>query len=500
MSQLKKGAALSYFTIFLTNIVGLLLTPFIIKSLGQSEYGLYVLLGSFVAYISLLDFGLSNTVVRFVAKYRVNNDKEGEKNFLATIFIIYSIISLVILIIGIVAYLNVDSIFGNSLTPEEIEKAKILLIILLINMSISLPGGTFTGICSGYENFVFPRIINIIRYIIRSLLVFIVLNYGGKSISIVLIDSILNLSIVIVNMFYVFKVMKVKVKLISYNKKLFKTIFSYSVWIFLFTITGQLFWKSGQMILGVTINTEAVAIFGLAVVISGYFGAFAGAINSVFLPRATSMIEKNSSRKELTNMFVKVGRILTFSLIFIWAGFLLYGKDFIFLWVGPDYEDTYLISITIMTAYILPLIQNFANSLIEATGDFKFKAKVYFSTISIGIVIGAILSPYYGYWAICYSYSIFWIISQLIMNWYFYKRLNLDIIIFFKNTFGELFSVLLLSLGIGYFINIYFDQTWPFFFLKVFLFSIVYLGLTYLKVLNNYEKNLILKLKSLNEK
>ena len=77
-----------------------------------------------------------------------------------------------------------------------------------------------------------------------------------------------------------------------------------------------------------------------------------------------------------------------------------------------------MISLIIMTAYILPLVQSFANSIIEATGDFKFKAKVYFITITLGVIIGGYLSKYYGYWAIAWSYSIFWLIAQIIMKWW----------------------------------------------------------------------------------
>ncbi|WP_010522216.1 lipopolysaccharide biosynthesis protein [Aquimarina agarivorans] len=493
MSQLKKGAILSYVTIFLTNIVGLLLTPFIIKSLGQSEYGLYILLGSFVGYISLLDFGLSNTIVRFVAKYRANNDHDGEKNFLATVFIIYTIMSFVVLLIGAIAYFNIELIFGSSLTSTELEKAKILMLLLVLNMTITLPGQAFTGICSGYEKFVFPRIINIVRYIVRSLLVVTILLYGGKSIAIVAIDTFLNIAIILANMFYVLKVMKVKIKLMAFDKELIRTIFSYSVWIFVFAMIGQLFWKSGQMILGVTISTEAVAIFAIGIVLSGYFGAFAGAINSVFLPKATFMVEANSTRKDLTAMFVKVGRILTFLLLFIWAEFILFGRDFIELWVGAAYKDSYMITAVIMTAYILPLVQNFANSLIEASGKFKFKAKVYFITISLGIIIGALLSPYYGYWAITWSYSIFWVISQIIMNWFFDKELNLDMKFFFKETFGKLSIVLIISLVSGYFINQLFEANWGYFLIKASLYAVIYLSLTYFFVLNEYEKNLFLK-------
>src|SRR5690606_33540080 len=162
MSQIKKGAALNYVTIFLTNVVGLLLTPFIIKKLGDAEFGLYTLIGAFVGYISVLDLGLTNTIVRFVAKYRAEKDKKGEENFLATTMIIYFIISIGVIIIGTVCYYNLESIFQDSLTAEQLDKAKIMFIILIFNLAITLPGGAFMGICSGYEQFVFPKAVNIV--------------------------------------------------------------------------------------------------------------------------------------------------------------------------------------------------------------------------------------------------------------------------------------------------------------------------------------------------
>ena len=497
MSQLKKGAILSYVTIFLTNIVGLLLTPFIIRSLGQSEYGLYILIGSFVGYISLLDLGLNNTIVRFVAKNRANNNIEGEKNFLATIFIIYALISLLVLIIGIIFYLNLESIFKESLNSSELYKAKIMTILLIGNIAISLPGGAFTGICNGYEHFVFPRSINIIRYIIRTILVVVILSFGGKAISLVIIDTALNISIIIATAFYVLQHLKVKIKLIKFDKSQVKTIFNYSIWIFVFSMIGQLFWKSGQLILGITIDTKTVAIYAVGIVLSGYFGAFAGAINSVFLPKATFMVEQNGTREELTNMLIKIGRILAIILMYLWMSFILFGKHFVRLWVGDSYNDAYLITVIIMTAYILPLVQNFANSVIEATGKFKFKAIVYFVTISMGIILGGYLSKFYGYWAITWCYSIFWVFSQIIMNWYFDVKLNMDMKRFFKETFGQMFLTILISFAIGYLINYLFTNTWTGFIIKAISFTTIY-GLTsYFLVLNEFEKKLFNPLKFL---
>ena len=102
INQLKGGALLSYVSIFLTNIIGLILTPFIIRSLGSAEYGLYTMIGAYIGYMSVLDFGLNNTVIRFIAKYNAEKDKKGEENFLAHSFIMYICISICICIcIGI---------------------------------------------------------------------------------------------------------------------------------------------------------------------------------------------------------------------------------------------------------------------------------------------------------------------------------------------------------------------------------------------------------------
>ena len=491
MSQLKKGAILSYVTIFLTNIVGLLLTPFIIRSLGQSEYGLYILIGSFVGYISLLDLGLNNAIVRFVAKNRANNDLEGEKNFLATVFIIYAFISFIVLFIGMIFYLNIETIFSKSLNGDELYKAKIMSLFLIGNIAISMPGGVFRGICNGYEKFVFPRLVNIIRYIIRTILVFVILYSGGKAISLVIIDTVLNVVIILITAYYVLQHLKVKIKLIKLDKIQVKKIFNYSIWIFIFSMIGQLFWKSGQMILGMTIDTKTVAIYAVGIVLSGYLGAFAGAINSVFLPKATFMIEHNSTRKELTDMMIRIGRITSTILLYIWSAFILFGEHFINLWVGETYADSYLISAIIMTAYILPLVQNFANSVIEATGKFKFKAITYFSVISIGIITGAYFSQYYGYWAITWCYSIFWVLSQLIMNWYFDVKLNIDIRRFFKETFGQIIWTILISFIIGYFINDLLGHSIIDFLIKAILFTITYGIAAYFLMLNEFEKNLL---------
>ena len=286
INQLKGGAALSYVSILLTNIIGLILTPFIIRSLGSAEYGLYTMIGAIVGYMTVLDFGLNNTVVRFVAKFKAEKDKKGQENFLAHSFIMYGCISLLVLIVGFTFYSSLESFYADTLTNNQIEKAKLMVLILVFNLAISLPGGAFSGICYGYEVFILPKIINIIKYLFRSGLVVLILLNGGDSVSLVIMDTILNIMIIVIHGYIVFKIIKVQVKMHEYNRKMFGKIMSFSIWLFIFAIVHQLRWQFGQLILGLYYSTTIVAIYAVGSTLGNYYGAFSSAISSVFLPRA----------------------------------------------------------------------------------------------------------------------------------------------------------------------------------------------------------------------
>ena len=64
VNQLKAGAFLSYVLLMLNTLIGLFYTPVLLRMLGQSEYGLYSLAASVVAYLTVLDFGFGNAIIR----------------------------------------------------------------------------------------------------------------------------------------------------------------------------------------------------------------------------------------------------------------------------------------------------------------------------------------------------------------------------------------------------------------------------------------------------
>ena len=123
VNQLKAGALLSYASIFITIIIALLYTPIMLRLLGQSEYGLYSLIGAVVGYLSILDLGLGNAIVRYTARNRALGDKDAESNLNGMFLVLYSFIGFLTVIMGAVLYFNVDNMFGATLTAAEMENA-----------------------------------------------------------------------------------------------------------------------------------------------------------------------------------------------------------------------------------------------------------------------------------------------------------------------------------------------------------------------------------------
>lgn len=492
MNNIKKAAFLSYINIILLNIGGLFLTPFIIKSLGDSEYGLYMLIGSLVAYFSLMDFGLSGTVIRYMAKYRIERDKTSAGIFLANVLYSYFFITFLLLSAGIVIFLNLEGIFAG-LRPDEISTAKAMFVVLLINLAFSLPGGIFINIANAYEHYTFSKGISIAKYLVRFATIVAVLSLHGKALALVVTDAVINLIFIIISIIYSFQKLEISIAWKSLRLYFIKEIFSYSVWLFLLALVSQFQWQGGQLILGRVADTESIAVYSVGIMLGTYYGTFSAVISSLLLPKATAMVVNNATPKELTDMAVKVGRLNLFILLAILGGFILVGRDFITLWVGENYLPAWEIALMIMGVYTFPLVQAFCNSIIEAKKKVRFKAITYIILIFLGLVAGYFLYSRFGLLGISGGICAGWLISFIMLNVYYAKIIQLDVRKLFINVYPGFLAVFSFSLLICFIMDFFGETSWRNFLLSGGIFLAVYILLSWLFVLRPDEKKLILK-------
>ena len=323
-------------------------------------------------------------------------------------------------------------------------------------------------------------------------MIFSLLLFGGDAIGMVILDTIMNLLVIIINGYYVFNKLNVKFKMHSFELLFVKEIFSYSVWIFVFGLVQMFQWKSGHIILGINFDTVTVAIFSVGIMLGTYYGAFASAINGVVLPRATQMIVNNESGQLLTEMMIKIGRVIMIILGFILISFILIGEEFILLWVGKTYEDSFMIALLIMIVSTVPLVQGFGNSILEANNKIKSKAILNLITMLLGVFAGFNISKEYGSVGMIICIVSALLVNSIITNIYFIKIFDFKIVLFFKKTFLSIILLLVLMIFVGSGINkLTTEISWLSLLLKGFILVIMYAGLSFLIVLNKDEKQII---------
>ncbi|MDE6095206.1 MAG: oligosaccharide flippase family protein, partial [Muribaculaceae bacterium] len=356
MNQVKAGAILNYVIIGLNTIVGLAYTPYMLRCLGQNEYGLYSLVASVIAYLTILDFGFGNAIIRYTAKYRAEGKWQAQWEMFGMFLIVYSIIGLVAFCGGLGLYYNVDALFDRTMSMSELNQARIMMILLTCNLAFTFPLSIFGSIISAYENFVFQRIINILRIILSTGVLILVLAVGYKAVALVVVQTSFNLLTLIINFIYCKKELKIRIIFGKFDLPFVKEISIYSFWIFLNAIMDKIYWGTGQFVLGAVSGTIAVAVFSVAILFQQMYMQFSTSIASVLLPKVTAMVTTEKDDRRISELFIKTGRLQCLIMTFILSGFIVFGQGFIDIWAGDGYSVSYVIALIFFVALFIPLI------------------------------------------------------------------------------------------------------------------------------------------------
>lgn len=492
VNQLKAGALLNYVIIGLNTLVGLLYTPYMLRCLGQNEYGLYSLVASIIAYLTLLDFGFGNAIIRYTAKYRAEGKSSDQWHMFGMFLIVYCIIGFLALVGGMVLYNNTDALFDRTMSLSELSQAKVMMLLLTLNLAVTFPLSIFGSIISAYENFVFQRIVSILRIILSTGIMVMILGFGYKAIALVVVQTVFNVLTLLINAIYCKTKLGVKIRFGKIDVKFFKEISVYSFWIFLNAIMDKLYWGTGQFVLGAISGTAAVAVFSVAILLQQMYMTFSSSISSVLLPKVTSMVTIRSSDKSISDLFIRTGRLQFLIMGFVLAGFVVFGKGFILLWAGDGYFESYIITVIFFVSLLTPLIQNTGIVILQARNQMKFRSLLYLIISLVSLVAQIYLSKKYGAIGCALSIGCALVLGQgIVMNIYYKKNQHIDIPLFWREIIkigvitGLLMMVGILSWSVIDYTTIYSLIG------GIAVFTTIYLSLIWRFGMNDYEKQLL---------
>lgn len=481
------GAVMSYVSIIVNMVAGLLYTPWMIHSIGKENFGLYILAMS-VIQLFLFDFGLSVSINRFLSKYLAEGRQDKANNCLGLVYRLYLILDLVLLIALTTVFIFIPDIY-KELSPIELGKFKVVFVIAAIFAVFSFPFIPVNGVLSAHEKFFQMKLCEVIHKFIVVVCMTTCLLSGMGLYALVGVNAFAGVTMILIKLCFIQKYTEQKIHFGYWDKIQFKQIVGFSGWVSIMSLCQRSIFHLGPTIIGAFSGSAAIAIFGIANTLESYVFSFSSAISGLFLPSVSRLVAKGD---DVLPLMIRIGRLQLILVSLIVLGFCCVGYPFIQLWLGEDFSEAYLCTVLIIIPSLLQLPQEIGDQTLYAKNKVKQRAYAFMSMAVANIVIGIPLTHYYGAKGLCISISIAYLIRTIVLDILYKRILHIDISKFFYDTFIKFLPSFTIVVILGILIGFFFPANgWLGFLSKCALFVIMYSTVVYRLALNTDEKNLI---------
>ena len=478
---------MSYLALGINILTGLIYTPWMINSIGRENYGLYTLAMSVIS-IFVFDFGLSSAVSRFLSKYLAEGRPDKANNCLGIVVKLYLIIDILFLIALTSIYFFIPNIYAE-LTPDEIEKFKVIYVVAAAFSVISFPFIPLNGILTANERFVSLKVCDVLHKLIIVGAMTVCLLMGKGLYALVIVNAVSGIITILMKLWCIQRYTQTKVNLQYKDKSQLYEIAGFSGWTTVVSLCQRMVFTIAPTVLGVVSGSTAIAIFGIAASIESYVYYFANALNGLFLPRVSQLVSRNEDIMPLMN---RIGKIQLIIVGAVTIGFTCLGRDFIQLWVGDGFKDSFLCAVFVIIPTIFYLPQEIGIQLILVKNEVKYQAIVWTIMAVISLLLSFVLGKFWGALGvsigICSAYFIRTVGMDVILS----RRLQVDVISFFKATYTRM-TILFVTLIVLFMIadrHLSFEGLWGFI-LKFCCYVVLYIGGVYL-VLKKEDRQMIL--------
>ena len=424
----KIGALMSYILIFLNTAYGLIITPFILRQVGDADYGVYQTVAGLSAFLTVLDLGFSGTVQRFIAKFNAEKNHTKINEYLGMALIQTFVVSGIFLIVGSGIFFTIDPIYSAEFSQEQLQLAKQLYWILLANVGLTFFDNVLFGVIAGHNEFGFANGLKIVLLLAKTAVIYIFLPIFHSVIVIVAIQA--SMTALTLLAYYLFIRRKLQVRFVfgKWDKALFWSSFRYTMLLFLQSLVIQFNGNVDKNVIGAVKGPELVAVYSFAITIYNMYEQLSFSISGVMLPTVTNRIHEGATSRDLEDLVIRVGKIQFLLLGAILCGFITLGKEFFAAWLGAGYEDCYLLSLILMIPVTVPLIQNVCISILRAKNLMGFRTLSLVYSAAVNFVVTLVGTILFGYFAAAVGTALSTVIGSIVsMNIYYKRKLGMNV-------------------------------------------------------------------------
>jgi O-antigen/teichoic acid export membrane protein len=424
-------------------VVPFFLAPFVVRHLGATVYGIWILAVSTVSYLNMLELGLRSAIVRFVSKSTTEGKiEDAQKAIGATLwFRLVIAAGVAVLSIGLAVWF--PHIFK---IPGDLQRAaQITVLLCALGVAVSLLSGVYSGVLTAINRFDLLSSITVAQTLGRAIGVILILRSGHGLVALacwefmIILFSSIALMVAALKMYPACRVLVLKP-----DMETLKNIWSYSFKTFIIIVAVQIVFYTDNVVVGAFLSVGVVTFYSIAGSLAMYSGQVSTSMGSTFIPMASSF-DASGQASSLQKLLLRGTQALLGLMLPIGLTLLLRGKTFIGLWMGPQFSET---SGTILQILLISQFFTIANSTAGqiAYGVDKHKSVATWAAIEAALNLGLslILVKTIGIYGVAWGTSLSQALIHLIFwPWFVKKELGVPVWTYLWEGWGKvtLFSI-----------------------------------------------------------
>jgi len=474
--RLRKNSITNILFFIVTLPILFIITPIILKSVGKEVYGIWALTGTILVFVELIGGLQSSSALGVVIpKYDPKNQSREINETINTLFVFYFFTAILLCLI----YFFTENFIIKAFFKVSETQLDIVRFVLSVSFYLFMINFVLTGYAHLLASFNIIYVHNILHIIIGYIRLglmayFLFAGYGIKSVVIIqMTTTIIETLIIILIMKKMFPLLILNPFLFSMDK--LKTLLSLSARIFFTRAAGLINYNFDKLILGWLINPVMVAYYQIAASITKYISTIPDMLGMhSLLPAAAELQAKNKNEK-IYILYNKASKYILFTGIFLMSGIIVFGKEFINLWLGSGYEQAYLIMIFLAAGYTYNLLAYAPTFILNGMGKINEPMLISIITALLNIVLSTLLALKFGLYGTLIGTVISMFAGATALFLIFYKITGF--MLAFKDIFLKPLIASIISFLSIYFINnnLKVENSLILFFGKVLLFTIIFI-------------------------
>jgi O-antigen/teichoic acid export membrane protein len=482
-------------------LVMFFLSPYILHSLGVTEYGIWQLLTVLTGYMGIMDLGIRASTGRYIVFYLGKNEYDKIDETIRTGLGLYACISIFILIAGVLLGIFFPDIFDT--VPEKFYKIILIIFpILAVNVWISAFGSIISSLLGAHERFDLARSADLIMLSLRTVLTIVALEMNMGLLGLTLAVILSNFFALFANLFFAYKIHnKLKFWPFLFKKERIKELYNYGIGAFIIAASMRILGQTDLFLAGYLIDIKSVSIYSVGAMLILYLKTFVYQINKTFFPP----LQKSISAGKFDDMNLILRKIIKANLIvgmLLYIGCFSYGRVFIKLWMYDPAKfpmDNVITASEIMAilalAKLFLLFGSFSRSLLSASGFIGFAANMTILEAVLNLILSILLVIKFNMGV--HGIALGTLISHLVIQSFFLpyyscKKAGINMSALLSDIFIKGSITCFLFFGVCTVLQkIYIPETWITFFTQIFIAAGIYTLIVYGFILTKYERSFI---------